>query len=239
MGVPHEQESLDMARVADQLIGLVSHDLRNPLSTIEMGTQLLARGELGPRERRVLSHIVSANGRAQQLVADLLDLMLVRFGQGLAVAPTPVPLHTLVAECVASLSRTHEGASIEHDRLGEGICHADAGRLVQLIGNLVANAVAYGAPGKPVIVASIIEPDSFRVVVHNDGPAIAPERMHGLFEPAANRRATPSGRSVGLGLFIVRQIALAHGGDVRARSDDSGTTFTASFRRAAEAEAVP
>ncbi len=238
MGVPHEHEPLavpDAARFADQMIGLVSHDLRNPLSTIEMGTQLLARGELGARERRVLSHIASANGRAQRLVADLLDLALVRFGHGLAVAPAPVPLHTLVAECVESLARTHTDALLEHDRLGEGVCHADAGRLVQLVGNLVANAVAYGAPGRPVIVASIVEPDAFRVAVHNEGPPIAPERMPGLFEPAMARSTTPSGRTVGLGLFIVRQIALAHGGDVQARSDASGTTFTVSFRRDTEA----
>ncbi|CAN5462769.1 hypothetical protein BH10PSE18_BH10PSE18_11600 [soil metagenome] len=235
MGVPHEHESLDTARFADQMIGLVSHDLRNPLSTIEMGTQLLARGELGARERRVLSHITSANGRAQRMVADLLDFALVRFGHGLAVAPAPVSLHTLVAECVESLTRTHAGALLEHDRLGEGVCHADAGRLVQLIGNLVANALAYGAPGRPVIVASIVEPDSFCVAVHNEGPPIAQERMRDLFEPATSRHATPSGRSVGLGLFIVRHIALAHGGEVRARSDASGTTFTASFRRDADA----
>lgn len=221
----------ERSRLGRQLADLVGHDLRNPLAAIEMGTQLLRRGALKSSQRRVLDHIGSANERAQRLVADLADFVDCSFGSGLAVVRQPLVLHAVVAERLAQLGAVSPGRLFEHDRIGEGDCTGDADRLAQLVGHLVNNALAYGAPDRPVIVASIVEPTCFRIVVHNEGAPVDEALRPALFTPVAHGRATAAGRSLGLGLYLVRQIARVHGGDAVLRSDVTGTTVTATFRR--------
>lgn len=223
------------ALTAQHLCTLLGHDLRNPLAAIDLATHLIARGPLEPSQASALAHIVSATNRAQELIAELIDCIDSTRGRGLSVHKQPVVLHSLVADALAASSQAASAHALEHDRIGEGACVADPARLVQLIEHLVGNAMAHGAPARPVIVASIIESDCFRIVVHNEGPMVPPDRMAALFEPVSNGRTTPSGRSVGLGLFFVRQIAHAHDGEVQLRSDASGTTVTVRFPRTAEA----
>ncbi len=224
----------DRALLAEQMVGIVSHDLRNPLSAIQMGAQLLARRELMPNQLRVVGHIATAANRAQRLIEDLLDFTLARVGGGLRVTPAPIDLHQRVADSVEELALAFPQRRLEHLRVGEGACLADADRLAQLIGNLVANAVAYGAV-RPVRITSSIEADTFRVTVHNHGTPIAPELLAGLFDPMTRGAEVGSaGRSVGLGLFIVREIARAHQGEVDVSScERDGTAFTARFPRTA------
>jgi sigma-B regulation protein RsbU (phosphoserine phosphatase) len=223
----------DRALFAEQMVGIVSHDLRNPLSAIQMSAHLLGRGELTSNQRRVIDRMVSATGRANRLIADLLDFTQARVGQGLKVAPRAVDLHSLVSESVEELGLSFPDHRLVHHRRGEGACMADADRLAQLIGNLVANAMAYGDTSLPVTVTSSIEAMQFSVAVHNEGIPIPADVMPHLFQPMTRGRAdAPSDRGVGLGLFIVCQIARAHGGDVHAESSaGAGTTFTSTFPR--------
>jgi phosphoserine phosphatase RsbU/P len=229
----------DRALFAEQMIGIVSHDLRNPLSTIRVGAQVLDMGGAAPHQIPVLRSIDRAVARAQRLIGDLLDFTMARIGQGLSVLPGPILLHEVVAEYVAELALAHPDHDIEHQRVGEGIVVADAHRLVQLIDNLVSNAAAYGETGCPIVVTSRIEADGFSLAVHNRGVPIDDALMATLFQPMV--RGTDLGqadRSVGLGLYIVGEIARAHGGDVAVRSSAAaGTTFVATFpvsgRRAA------
>ena len=230
-----EGERRTHALTAQHLCTLLGHDLRNPLAAIDLATHLISRGPLEPSQASALAHIVSATNRAQELISELIDCIDSTRGRGLAIHKQPLTLHALVAEALAARSQASPAHALEHDRIGEGACVADPSRVVQLIDHLVGNAVAHGAPARPVIVASIIEPDCFRIVVHNEGPMVPPDRIPALFEPASNGRTTPSGRSVGLGLFFVRQIAHAHEGEVQLRSDASGTTVTVRFPRTAEA----
>lgn len=110
---------------------------------------------------------------------------------------------------------------------------ADANRLAQMIGNLVANALAYGTPELPVTITSSIDEATFSVSVHNDGEPIPEAAQAGLFEPMTRGgKPSASGRSVGLGLFIVREIAKAHRGTASVTSTATdGTTFVAVFPR--------
>jgi sigma-B regulation protein RsbU (phosphoserine phosphatase) len=220
----------DRALFAEQMIGIVSHDLRNPLSTIQMSAYLLERGELSPTQRTVLGRINNATGRAQRLIAELLDFTLARIGTGLTVTPAPVDLHLLVSDSVDELAVAFPGRRLVHERMGDGECVVDADRLTQLIGNLVGNAVAYGAPDTPVRVTSRIHADGFDVSVHNDGTPIRQEVKASLFEPMVRGAAGAGNRGVGLGLFIVREIVHAHNGEVAVTSSaEAGTTFTARF----------
>jgi len=223
----------DRAVFAEQMMGIVSHDLRNPLATIFMSADLLAKGEELPARRRYIQFITEAATRAQRLIADLLDFTVARIGSGIAVTITPVDWHALVSRCVDALRLSFPNAVLVHRTEGAGLCSVDSDRVTQLIGNLVANATAYGSPGSPITVISAIEVATCSVSVHNEGTPIPNERIEHLFKPMVRGDHVSTGsRSVGLGLFIVREIVTAHGGDIRVESTPKGgTTFSAQFPR--------
>lgn len=223
----------DRAVLAEQMIGIVSHDLRNPLSSIVMGVALLAQAELPDSQRRTLSRISRSVERAHLLIADLLDFTAARLGSGLSIALEPLDLHDAVSHAVDELALVHSGRSLKHVRTGEGACVADANRLAQLVGNLVSNAMTYGKPEAPVTVTSSVDESACSITVHNDGTPIPEEVQARIFQPMTRGTSANGGaRSIGLGLFIVREIARAHRGTASLTSTaDAGTTFTASFPR--------
>jgi sigma-B regulation protein RsbU (phosphoserine phosphatase) len=221
-----EADAKDRALLAEQMIGIVSHDLRNPLAAISMAATMLARGHLPPVEQRYVERIGRATDRATRLISDLLDFTRARLGNGLPIAPVAIDLHAVIADSVEELRLSPPASALVHVRHGEAACRADPHRLAQLLGNLVANAVTYGDPRVPVTVTSRVDATSFAIGVHNAGPPIAVEAQAGLFEPMTRGTAGGKADSVGLGLFIVREIARAHGGEVRVRSSAAdGTTF--------------
>ena len=230
-----QAEAKARATFAEQMMGIVSHDLRNPLSIIQVSTALLTRGELSPRQQRALTRISSATEKSTRLIADLLDFTQAQVGKGLAVALESIDLHECVAETIEDLTVAYPARILVHRRVGAGACLADAGRLAQLIGNLVSNAMAYGVPAAPVTVISTVEATSFAISVHNQGPPIPAEALPGLFQPMTRGSSVGRGsRSVGLGLYIVNEIARAHGGRTVATSlPGEGTTFTTVIPRSA------
>jgi sigma-B regulation protein RsbU (phosphoserine phosphatase) len=227
-----QAEAKDRALFAEQMVGIVSHDLRNPLSTIQMGATILSRGEVTPNQLNVLGRVTRATERANRLIADLLDFTQARVGKGLAVARKPVNLHKLVADSVDELVLAFPARQLRHVREGEGDCLADPDRLAQMIGNLVANAMAYGQADAPVTVTSHIGADTSCLSVHNFGPEIPPQLRPHLFLPMSRGDEAGAQRSVGLGLYIVSEIAKAHGGEMSVESTaQAGTTFWAHFPR--------
>jgi sigma-B regulation protein RsbU (phosphoserine phosphatase) len=228
------EHAKDRALFAEQMIGIVSHDLRNPVSTIQTGAALLSRGPAVPGHDRLVSRIVRASQRADRLISDLLDFTQARLGSGLRVTPEAVDLHELVAEAVEELALAYPGRELRHVREGKGECQADPARLEQLLGNLVSNAMSYGQADTAVTVSSWIEDESCGISVHNFGAPIPAEALPTLFQPMTRGpKSLGSKRSVGLGLFIVGEIARAHGGATHVDSSaEAGTTFRATFRRA-------
>lgn len=223
----------DRALFAEQMIGIVSHDLRTPLTAIKMAASMLARNELDPKTLRTIGHISHSAERAQRLVADLLDFTLVQVGRGIAVTLEPVDLHKLIAECLEELELVFHGHQLIHESSGQGDFSADSDRIYQLIGNLVANAIAYGATEGSVTVCSRFETDTIKLTVHNVGTPIPADLLDELFEPMIRGSHDNAGlRSIGLGLFIVREIVRAHGGSISVTSSlAEGTTFTATLPR--------
>jgi len=228
-----QAEAKDRAVFAEQMVGIVSHDLRNPLSTIQMSTAVLSRGDATPNQQRVLGRIARATERAGRLIGDLLDFTQARLGKGIAVSPKPIDLQAVIADAVDELAQAFSGRRLKHVREGEGSCNADADRLVQLVGNLVANAMTYGTPDAPVTVLSTVGESTFTIAVHNEGTPIAQDVLPDLFTPMTRGAdEANAGRSVGLGLFIVGEIAKAHGGRVSVVSTaEAGTVFSAIFPR--------
>jgi sigma-B regulation protein RsbU (phosphoserine phosphatase) len=219
------------ALFAEQMVAIVSHDLKNPLTAIRMASDILARGERTPKERQLLGHIGQSSERAQRMIADLLDFTQARVGHGITIKPAPLDLHAVVQQSVDELRVAFPKATLVHHASGNGSACLDTDRLQQIIGNLVANSVAYGDLQRPITVTSRLHEARCDVSIHNYGTTIPEAQLAGLFEPMT--RGTDQGsdvRSVGLGLYIVRELARAHGGDVAVSScATAGTTFTVKF----------
>lgn len=212
------------------MVGIVSHDLRNPLSAIHLGLIALSRGELTSNQLRVLGRISRSTERAHRLIADLLDFTAARVGNGLSVKISAIDLHAAVSETLDELRTAYPDRHIEHVHEGAGTCSADPDRIAQAVGNLVSNAMTYGDPGRQVTVRSRTGSDECAIEVQNFGKPIPEEALPTLFQPMVRGAAGGAARSVGLGLYIVREIAQAHGGEVAVRSAmDERTTFTIRF----------
>ncbi|HCS45325.1 MAG TPA: PAS domain-containing sensor histidine kinase [Pseudomonas sp.] len=219
------------ASFAEQMVAIVSHDLKNPLTAIKMASDILAGGDRTAKETRMLGHITHSAERAERMIADLLDFALARVGRGLAISPSALDLHTVVSRSVDELRLAFPEATLLHHCIGTGSIDLDADRVQQIIGNLVANSVAYGDLKKPITITSRLEAEVASVSVHNQGPVIPESLKAVLFEPMTRGTESNSDmRSVGLGLFIVREIAKAHDGDVSVDSSaQTGTTFDVHF----------
>ena len=220
---------------AEQMVGIVSHDLRNPLAAIKMAAGLLERSLLEPRQQRFLGQIHHSTDRAERMIVDLLDFTQARVGQGINLSMQPIDLRATVARGVEELRLTFTANTLIHRMEGEGACVADPDRLLQLVGNLVSNAVTYGTPGSEIVITSAFEANVIKVSVHNRGEPIPMDKVESLYEPAVRLVSdSDETRTVGLGLFIVREIVRAHLGDVSVRSSvEEGTTFAATLPRPA------
>jgi phosphoserine phosphatase RsbU/P len=221
-------EAEDRAVFAEMLVGMVSHDIRNPLSVIHMSAVLLERGGLTEPQRNVVARVSRAVERVRTLIADLLDFTQAKLGRGLRVERKRVDLHEAVGASIADMEVAFQGRTIRHVRSGSGECLADDARVVQAVGNLVANAATHGARDEPITVTTMHTGSAFTIAVHNDGRPIPGDSIANLFQPmvrGAPERAGDGG--IGLGLYIVREIVERHGGTVQVESSEAaGTTFT-------------
>jgi signal transduction histidine kinase len=219
------------------LLGIVSHDLRNPVSAVSLSASALLRNRnLDPRLRKTFERIEAAAARAQRLIADLLDFTQARLGGGIPLERREADLHDLVVRAVEEVQLTHPGRQIVLNELGDGKGAWDEDRLAQVVTNLLRNALQHGEPDKPVHLTIDGDDEDVSIRVHNAGAPIPADKLSHIFEPMsrASRDKGQGGRSVGLGLFIVRHIVRAHGGSVDVQSHPStGTTFTVRLPRLA------
>ncbi|MBC8087494.1 MAG: HAMP domain-containing histidine kinase [Phycisphaerae bacterium] len=230
-----EEQAKDRALFAEQMLGIVSHDLRNPLAAVEMSAVGLLGSDVTPEQRVAIERISRATSRAHRLIRELLDFTQARIGHGIAVHVKPIHLPTVIHECLDELRHAFPDSELHHESDEEHECESDADRIIQLVGNLVTNAIAYGAPDRPITIATRLTADTCTIVVRNEGPPIPPATMSLLFQPLTRGLEGPNGdRSIGLGLYIVREIARAHRGDVSVVSTaESGTAFTVVLPRRA------
>lgn len=230
-----EQEERRRADFEQHLIGIVSHDLRNPINAISMAAMLLLKqGGQDERGRRTLERILCSAERAARMLEDLLDFTQVRFQGALPVTPRPLDFHELTRQVVEEVQLAHPHRQLLLEQRGEGRGDWDGDRLAQLITNLVRNALAYGSEHCAVRVRTFGLPDEVRLSVHNEGEPIPPELMDQLFQPLKRGDGPGSHgkHSIGLGLFIVKHIVEAHGGSITVDSTvENGTTFTVSLPR--------
>jgi PAS domain S-box-containing protein len=222
------QEAREAVRVREDVVAIVSHDLRNPLNAISLSaSSLIKREELDERTAKAAARIYSAADRAHRLIRDLLDFTQARVG-GIPVSPRPVAPSELARQVVEEIQSASPERCLELRVETEERVSADPDRLAQVMANLMGNAVQH-SPGDTAVRAVVRgEGDGVLFAVHNEGAPIPADQLPVLFEPFQRGRETRAraGGSLGLGLFISRQIVAAHRGRLEARSvAGEGTTF--------------
>lgn len=219
----------------DRIFGVLSHDLRNPLSVILTSAALLQRTEaLDEKQKQVVQRVMSNAHRIERMVHDLLDYTRARQGRGLPIVPRDTDVLALCHQVIDGLQLLHPGRTVRLTAQGQTHAPVDPDRAMQVVGNLVANALRYSPPGSPVDVSLQGVEGGLALTVHNEGPTIPADVIPRLFD--AFHRGVPdeSGRSagLGLGLYIVQQIVEAHRGTVEVRSlPAEGTSFIVTWPR--------
>ena len=218
------------AELREQFIALLGHDLRNPLSSIMSGAQLLMRRSSEPSITGIAEHMLKATHRASRLVDDVLDFARGRLGNGIPLNIRQCDnLNETLTHIVSEIQSSHPHRRLlcQFEYLPTIRCDTD--RLAQLLSNLLANALTHGASDGVVIVSSRIDMGRFMLAVNNPGEPIPPERLAQLFRPYWREVSSPQS-GLGLGLYIANEIAASHGGTMQATStSEDGTTFTFSM----------
>jgi len=213
-------------------LGMLGHDMRTPLNAIVATASLLRAINAGEQVSAAAARLIRSGASMRVLLDDLVDFNRTHLGLGIKVVKKDIDLAEELGGEVEQLRVVHPDRRIEFAVTGDAVGHCDGGRLKQVLRNLVSNAIVHGSPDTPVRVALVGEEPEIRLKVTNEGTAIDPSFQSQLFDPLTRGLAQTSSREyndgLGLGLFIVRELVLAHGGRVEVRSDstEGETTFT-------------
>lgn len=225
-------EANRVGELQERLVSVVGHDLRNPLGALLGNLELLSRaGALTERQALVAARMRRSVLRMEGLIRDLLDLARTRQGGLLPVSPVDARVGEICARAVSEIRDAHAGSNVELVVEGDDRARLDPERIAQVVSNLVTNALQHGDPGGPVRVRVSGEGGEVALEVENAGPPIAPDLAEHLFEPF--RRGRSDGDGLGLGLFVVHEVARGHGGTVSFRSAEGRTAFLVRLPRGA------
>jgi signal transduction histidine kinase len=215
---------VDQAR--NLFLGMLGHDLRNPLHTILMTASSLATLNDGVKITEASARLINSGRHMQALLDDLLDYNRTTLGLGIDITPSNADLAQLIVSALDLLRAASPDRRIELEVQGNTFGKWDSLRLQQLLGNLVRNAIKYGAIDAPVYVRLIGGAEDVVLEVRNSGPVIDPSDLSKIFDPlkrGSDKRDADG--SLGLGLYIAREIAKGHGGSIEARSNEDETVF--------------
>lgn len=216
-------------------LGILGHDLRNPLAAISGVNSILRLSEnLSEKEQFLLRRSVSSVKRMTELIDNILELTKLRLGSGMTINKSSVDLSEQSEKIVQELQLSYPDADLILKAPGPVQGEWDVLRLDQLITNLITNALRHGRPGGPVIVSISAKGNDALFEVHNEGTPI-PESIKnmiftGMFK--MNKEESTPNESYGLGLYIVNEIVEGHKGQIDIRStEESGTTFKITLPR--------
>lgn len=228
-------ETMDLSR--QMFLAILGHDLRGPLNAMTMSTELLRRTSPPESEAYGLTDLLrSSTASMGRIVNDLLDFTSTALGGVMPISPVEMDLTVLCADVVAEIRAGHPHCKISYERGGEISGLWDPGRLRQVLSNLLENAVHHGDKGCVIELSAGVEGEDAVLRVTNSGPPIAPAILATLFDPLTRARSAQGRRkgSMGLGLYIARQVVTSHGGTIDVTSTaDKGTTFTVRLPRKA------
>jgi signal transduction histidine kinase len=221
------------ARTRDTFLAILGHDLRSPLSTMSMAAHLLEKRAPSPADIQRIAATLQRSTRSMiAMVNDLLEFARLQLGGPIPVHPSLLDLGPFCEEAVEDARAAHADCRFEFEAAGELTCNVDAPRMKQVLTNLLNNAAQYSTPGEPVRLSAQGTADAVTLQVRNFGSVIPEASIPEIFEPLVQLAPdeTDRGRaatSIGLGLFIAREMTLAHGGTIEVSSSGSeGTVFT-------------
>lgn len=230
--VRQNEELQRLNNLKNTFLGIAAHDLRNPLSNLQMATELFFMGELDlPDEVRTqIAHDIQGQiNYMLNLLNDLLDVSHIESGK-LQLTPIAIDTAAFLGEAVARHSKlaSAKGTVVKLETVNQGEVRADAIRLRQVLDNLISNAIKYSPPQSTIWVWAALKGDMWRFEVRDQGPGISPSDRERLFQDFARLSAQPTGgeKSTGLGLSITQRIVLAHEGEIGVESEPGkGSTF--------------
>ena len=226
-----------VSHAKDLLVGILGHDLRGPLQAIMLSAELILRmGKLNERQSMLTTNIVESANRMTALVHDLLDVTRARFGAGFPVVPALMDMGFVAHQIVDEVRVVHPTRMITLNSSGNLRGEWDKARIGQVFSNLLANAIQYSFHDAVIGVEVAGTPEAVTLTVANAGLPIPPDKIRLIFDPLtraspAESKFPPSG-NLGLGLFITKEVVVAHGGTMEVTSSElDGTIFTARFPR--------
>jgi signal transduction histidine kinase len=219
----------ETAALREQFIAVLGHDLRNPLSAISASAELLSLRKQEPDLVKIGQRLKTSTSRMARLIDDVMDFARGRLGSGIGVSIEAVDdLVVALRVVIAEVREANPERILADDIVLDTPVRCDRTRVQQLLSNLLGNAVTHGAAEFPVRVRARIEQEELVLSVMNGGNVIAPETLSKVFEPYWRPPTSKPGGGLGLGLYICRQIVLAHGGTLDVRSSaQEGTCFVA------------
>jgi signal transduction histidine kinase len=213
------------AELREQFIGVLGHDLRNPLASVDAGMRYLLKNLGTEKAPEIILTVQKSVLRMARLVDNIMDFARGRLGDGLTISrDAKQPLTPVLEQVIAELKSVWPDVAIEASIDIEEPVNCDRGKLGQLFSNLLGNAILYGDQGKPVRVSARTINGVLELAVTNYGAPISDKAMGNLFKPYT-RGDRPSQQGLGLGLYIASQIAGAHGGTLKASSNAEETRF--------------
>ncbi len=227
IAVKAEQEE---SVLREQFIAVLGHDLRNPLGALTAGVRILGREPLTERSEFVVREMNASIRRATALIEDVLDLARGRLGEGFSLTRnSDEPLTPVLEQVVSEMRLIAPKRDIRADIAITEPVDCDRGRLAQMASNLLANANTHGARDHPIELAASTSGGEFQLSVTNGGDPIPPAARAQLFQPFFRGTVGRSQQGLGLGLFIVNEIARAHGGTMQVESTETATRFVFSM----------
>lgn len=240
LGESIQSYSSKLAASRDMFLAVLGHDLRSPLQGIEMASHVIALPALSEAARlEAALRVRRASKVMSRLITDLLEFTRSRLGRGISIEPSACDLAEVCAEMLDAFRASHPEQEYAQHLSGDLRIRVDVPRMQQVLSNLLSNAVQHGAPDTPVVLSARGEDDAIVLSITNGGIPIPPDAQSTIFEPLAQVPTStfdPSRRSntsLGLGLFIAREIVLGHHGTIDLESTaDTGTVFTIRLPRA-------
>lgn len=217
----------ETAELREQFIAVLGHDLRTPLGAVVSGAEILLLKHQDPSTRQVAERIRRSARRMSALVEDVVDFTRGRMGGGIALDLRQVPgVDLRLYEVVDELSSLYPERVIDTAIQAGLSLRCDPERLAQLLSNLLKNALVHGSDRHPVFIVAHVRDGLFTLRVTNGGPDLSQSMIAQLLKPYWRAASRPGSEGLGLGLYIVDQIARGHGGAIEVGSSAGSTSFT-------------
>jgi signal transduction histidine kinase len=222
----------------NMFLAILGHDLRNPLGTVVTGANFLMRAnDIPSKYVLAATRMFNSGQRMNKLIADLIDFTRTHLGSGIPIKAKRMNLTEVCMNVVDELRTSHPERIIDFNSFSREDLFGDDNRLAQVLSNLIGNALQYGLPDEPVCVRMSSTEQDICITVNNKGPFIPPNKLGSVFDPLVRLAAMENANdvretSLGIGMFIAREIVGAHKGSITVESNEAeGTTFRVTLPR--------